>query len=288
MKIPKFWSKGAVNGKDSRGNDVRFACWRPSDVSEADARESALSAAKRILDALLAGRTLDRYAYGCVPLREEVSNRVVDDLGDIVAVVTRNQYGSLVLNTERVMFVDIDFPPVQLGEAIKYFFARLFGRARISPEAQREQQAIASVKQFTSSNPGWNFRLYRTFAGLRAIATHDVFDPKNDAVLDVLRQMGSDPLYIRLCKAQECFRGRLTPKPWRCGYHANTHRYPLEDAAAAEKYETWKTEYDWRQREFATCRFLGQSGCGVVHPEVQRIVELHDFVARANEPLQLA
>lgn len=288
MEIPKFWSKGSATGKARDGRDVSFSCWRPSDISEADAHESALSAAKRILDALLAGRKLDRYAYGCVPLREEVVNAIEDEQGNAVAVVTRNLCGSLVLNTERVMFVDIDFPPVSLGEAAKHFLARLLGRAKKTPEAEREDQARASVEQFVAGNPPWSLRLYRTFAGFRALVTHDVFDPKSDAVLDVLRQMGSDPLYVRLCKAQECFRTRLTPKPWRCGHHANTQKYPIEDVAAAERYETWKSEYDARQRRYATCRFLGQLGGGTVHPEVERIIELHDFATRCNEPLALA
>ena len=201
MKIPKFWSKGSAEGRTRDGRDASFSCWRPSDISEADAHESARSAAKRILDALLAGRKLDRYAYGCVPLREEVVNKVEDKQGNIVAVVTRNLYGSLVLNAERVMFVDIDFPPVYTAEATKHFFARLFGRAKKTPEAEREERGRASVEQCAAADPSWSLRLYRTFAGLRAIATHDVFDPKSGAALDILRQMGSDPLYIRLCNA---------------------------------------------------------------------------------------
>ena len=148
----------------------------------------------------------------------------------MIAVVTRNSYGSLVLNAERVMFVEIDFPEVSTGEATKHFFARLLGRAKKTPEAEREEKARASMEQFMAANQGWGLRLYRTFAGLRGIVTHDLFDPKSDFALDVLKRMDSDLLYIRLCKAQECFRARLTPKPWRCGHHANTVRYPIEDA----------------------------------------------------------
>lgn len=288
MKIPKFWAKGSAKGKARDGREVSFSCWRPSDIGEADAQESALSAAKRILDALLAGQKLDRYAYGCIPLREEVTNKMEDGQGNIIAVVTRNAYGSLVLNTERVMFVDIDFPPVSAAEAIKHFFMRLVGQAKKTPESKREEEATASIQQFIVANPSWSLRLYRTFSGLRAIATHDVFDPKSDATIDLLKQMGSDPLYIRLCKAQECFRARLTPKPWRCGYHANTHNYPSDNAEAAQRYEKWKTEYEVRQRGYATCRFLGRLGNEMVHPEVSQFVELHDFATRCNEQLKLA
>jgi hypothetical protein len=223
-----------------------------------------------------------------VPLREEVLNTIEDGQGNMIAVVTRNLCGSLVLNAERVMFVDIDFPPVYTGEATKHFFARILGRAKKTPEAEREEQARASVEQFMAANPSWGLRLYRTSGGLRAIVTHDVFDPKSFETLDVLQKMGSDPLYVRLCKAQECFRARLTPKPWRCGHHANTIQYPIQDAKVAQRYEQWKSEYDARQREYATCRFVGQLGNGDVHPEVGRIIELHDFATRCNEQLALA
>lgn len=288
MKIPKYWSKATAEGKTRDGQDSSFSCWRSSDTSEADARESALAAARRVVAAFLTGRDLDSYEYGCQPMREEVTNQICDGEGNVTAAVTRNLYGSLVLNAERVLFADIDFAPIGAGEAIKHFFARLWGSAKRTPEAEREEKARAGVKQFVASNSGWGLRLYRTFAGLRAVATHALFDPKSPATLDVLERMGSDPLYVRLCKAQECFRARLTPKPWRCGHHQNTIRYPIEDDAAAQRYEKWVSEYEACQREYATCRFLGHLGSSTVHPEVAPIIELHDFVTRCAEPRALA
>jgi hypothetical protein len=288
MKTPKFWSRVTASGSTARGGEVAFSCWRSSELSEADAHESALAAAKRVVDALSAGRKLGRYPYGCLPLREEVVNDLRDGDGNRIAVVTRNLYGSLVLNAERVMFVDIDFPPVGAGEATKHFFARLLGRARPSPESQRAEKARAEIEQFVAAAPGWGLRLYRTCAGLRGIVTHDLFDPKSQATLDALEQMGSDPLYIRLCKAQECFRARLTPKPWRCGHRHNTIRFPIEDAGLARQFEKWKSAYDDRQRGYATCRFLGHLGSSDAHAEVAKVIELHDFATRASEPLTLA
>ena len=140
-----------------------------------------------------------------------------------------------------------------------------------------------AVDQFIAANPSWGMRLYRTFAGLRAIVTHDVMDPQHTATLDVLKQLGSDPLYIKLCKAQECFRARLTPKPWRCGCIPNPLRHPITDAKLLAWYERWKEDYESRQAQFATCRLLGPLGNPFVHPEVLQIVELHDFATRAEE-----
>jgi len=288
MKIPKFWARATAEATSPQGEPVAFSCWRPSDVGQSDAHESALAAAQRILDALLRGQKLDRYAYGCVPLREEVTNTLSDAAGNPLAVVTRNQYGSLVLNAERVMFVDIDFPAITPGAVVGAFFARRFGRAKKSPESEHEEKAKADVERFVAANPEWSVRLYRTRAGLRGLVTHDLFDPTSSTVLDILERLGSDPLYVRLCKAQECFRARLTPKPWRCGLQANPVRYPVEDADAAKQFARWEADYQARQRGYATCRFLGEVGRGRVHPDVRPVVELHDFVTRCSEPLELA
>ena len=104
---------------------------------------------------------------------------------------------------------------------------------------------------------------------------------------DVLKQMGSDVLYIRLCKAQACFRGRLTPKPWRCGHTNNTISWPRDDTQQ-EQFDAWLSGYTQRQADHATCRFLGALGSGRVHPEVEPIIKLHDETTRCDEPLPLA
>ncbi len=47
------------------------------------------------------------------PMREPVLREVKKDNGELAAVVTRNSYGCLVLNTARVMFVDVDLPELK-------------------------------------------------------------------------------------------------------------------------------------------------------------------------------
>ena len=96
-----------------------------------------------------------------MPLREEVLNQVEGPDGRLLAVVTRNGYGSVVLNTERVMFVDIDFPE-KPGDGGKSLFKGLFGRKPKSPEEEKEERARLAVDQFIAANPSWGMRLYRT------------------------------------------------------------------------------------------------------------------------------
>ena len=80
-----------------------------------------------------------------------------------------------------------------------------------------QDSAIAKVENWTRNNPDWGWRIYRTRAGLRLLATHALFDPEAAASDGVFDALGADPLYRQLCKTQKCYRARLTPKPWRCG-----------------------------------------------------------------------
>ena len=286
MKIPKFWARATAETTTPRGGPVRFSCWRSSDTSEAVAHQAALAAARRILDGILRGKRLDRYEYGCVPLREEVLSQVAADDGKLLVVVTRNGYGSSVLNAERVMFVDIDFPE-KLSDN-KSLLKGFLARKPKSPEEEKEEQARTPVDRFLAANPSWGMRLYRTFAGPTGDCHPRRDGPAEHGGVDVLKQLGSDPLYIKLCKAQEVFRARLTPKPWRCGCIPNPLRHPITDQKLLIWYERWKEDYELRHTQFATCRLLGSLGNPFVHPEVLRIVELHDAATRCNESLPLA
>lgn len=236
----------------------------------------------------LSGNRPGRYAYGDTPLREETVETFTNSQGELAAAVTRNSYGCLVLNVDQVMFIDLDFPPTSLGESIGYFFARMFNKAAVHPEARREADVTKRLEPILGVHPQWSVRLYRTFAGMRALVTHDLFDPVSDTTLGMLRSVGSDPLYVRLCKAQKCFRARLTPKPWRCGLTVNPVRWPTENRDQQVRLEKWQSEYTAKQARYATCRFLGTLGNECVHPEVARIIEVHDRITRCREPLDLA
>ncbi len=288
MKIPRYWSQATAEDNDRDGRKVSISCWRSSDASQDEAHESALAAAQQALAHLLRGDRLNRYAYGQLPLREEVLNSITDAQGEPFLAVTRNNYGAVILNTARVAFIDLDFPQPTAGGQLKQLLARWFGKAVPSPDAQRESEIWQRLEQFVARNPGHGFRVYRTFAGVRALATHDLYDPAAPATLEMLQQLGSDPLYVRLCQVQECFRARLTPKPWRCGCLPNPVRWPREDAEQQSRFEKWEAGYTARQAGYATCRLLGTLNVDDVRPEIAQVIQVHDRMTRCGEPLPLA
>lgn len=288
MKIPLYWSKATAEDTDRENRKIAFSCWRSSDQSPEDAYESALAAAVKALQRIVRGDRSGRYPYAQAPLREEVVQRLSDEDGTLYAAVTRNSYGSLVLNAAAAMFVDVDFPVLSPWESLKYAFARLFKGATPAPDVQHENDAKRRWEQFLGERPEWSLRVYRTFAGLRGLVTHELFDPTSEATLAALQTLGADPLYVRLCRLQECFRARLTPKPWRCGHYANRTGWPREETDRQRQFDEWLSTYLSRQTKYATCRYLGTLGSGRIHPEIEILVEIHDKITRCEEPSSLA
>ncbi len=66
-------------------------------------------------------------------------------------------------------------------------------------------------------HPDWGWRIYRTKAGFRLLATHRPVFPSEPLAEEAFQEFKADILYRKLCVNQKCFRARLTPKSWRCG-----------------------------------------------------------------------
>ncbi len=220
MRIPKYWAHGVQSVSDFAGQSHTFGCWQSSDVSVADAQQKADARARQLAEKLAAHEQLDRYAYGDRAMREEIRQVITGPAGRELAVMTRNAYGALVLNAAQAMFIDIDFPDKGLGGAAPGPVRRLFGGAPPNPE----EAPLRQISAWAAQRPDLGMRVYRTFGGLRCLIINVPFDPAQADAQAILRDLKSDPLYIRLCRAQECFRARLTPKPWRCGIRQSPPR----------------------------------------------------------------
>jgi len=168
------------------------------------------------------------------------------------------------------------------------WLSRLFGKPEPPAASVTSETVLAQAEAWNQSHPDWGWRVYRTKAGLRLLATHALFDPESTSTEQVFDALGADPLYRRLCRTQKCFRARLTPKPWRCGFRNPPCRWPWPDAKAEARYKDWGYLYQKACRDYATCDLTATPGSQQIDPTVQLILKVHDETTLANSKLALA
>ena len=284
MKIPKYWARGIQSAQTTKGKKVTFSCWHWSDVSVEEAKQKASARANTIIQKFINAEKLDRYSYGDRPPREEIVQVIANQPGQEIGIVTRNAYGALILNAAKAIFIDIDFPKEKMGKTLTANLLSSLGKPAPNPE----ELYCQGIAEWGKKRPELGIRVYRTFAGLRCLITNVLFEPGQKDSLDILHGLGSDPLYIQLCKAQECFRARLTAKPWRCGISKPPSRYPWENVQGETNYRQWEKQYSNTASQYVACRLIKQIGPASIHPEIEPILSLHDRLACSDSKLALA
>ena len=326
MIVPQFWAEARVQEK-TRERQVTVRRYGWSDTSQEDASAMAEARASEALRRILSGEKIQRSepkvpyngADG-IPIREEILSRHGD------TIITRNCYGARCLNTPDVLFADIDLPDKDssrftsiaagasvlggllyawrqeslpsglVAMVILYFAALLLGSigARLFRRASSDEvraRLMGRIHRFSEGHPDWHLRVYETPAGFRVLAMHDTFDPKGDQAALCFRELGSDPVYVRMCRNQRCFRARVSPKPWRIGISAHLKPRPGVWPVAPERMprrEAWVRDYEQRAPHFAACRFVTRLGSDHVHPAAGHVAALHDELSRATSGLPIA
>ncbi len=111
MKIARYWARGEAEAVQPGGAPITLSTWRWSDSSQQDAQQRATSAAQEAAQRMetgSAGEGGHGYGYLDNPPREEIIEEITGEDGGTIATVTRNRMGSLILNTDGLMFIDID------------------------------------------------------------------------------------------------------------------------------------------------------------------------------------
>ncbi len=275
MKLFRHWARATAT-VDGFGDLNRWGC---SQESHDDALRQAKVSLSRAVDVIHSGGRLERYPYADRSLREEIVDTVQAD-DRITGMLSRNAYGSLVLNTTNVFFADIDLAETALQP--RGLLQRLFGQRVPVPAVDN---VVETVDRVVQSRSGLGLRLYKTAAGYRALVTSQTYEPTSSDAIQLLRDLGSDPMYVKLCQVQECFRARVSPKYWRCGAQQPPHRFPWHDDAQELAIREWEAAYHVCANRFATCRLVQTFGSESIASGVQPIVKMHDELALMGEAM---
>lgn len=150
-----------------------------------------------------------------------------------------------------------------------------------------------TLEPFLTENPQACFNLYQTPQGFRLIALHDNFFANDDFTQACFERLPVDSIYQRLCKQQQCFRARVTGKPWRMGIHTQFLGYQdfwRDDIPAKfqQQNQQWLAHYQTIAKDFSACHFVKRVGNGTVNGNVLAFIELHDTLCKAKQALPLA
>jgi hypothetical protein len=123
------------------------------------------------------------------------------------------------------------------------------------------------------------------------MATHQTFSPNSPEVSQCFSELGTDPVYSLMCLRQQCFRARVSPKPWRIGIEVHLKPRPGVWPVSLTYLPTrsaWIKKYEATAESFATCTFLEEIGSGIVNSTVAVVQQLHDELCKASEKLPIA
>lgn len=290
MKLARYWTRAKGEALTPAGDRVEVTARGWSNESINGALQVARETAQRVAAAVASGETKgQKYVYGDRPLPEQLVQEFRSDGDEPTAVVTRNVYGALVLNARDLMFADIDrehSSSTQTGgggliDGIMSLFSKPASGVRA------ESPVVADVRRIAERH-NLGMRLYKTAGGYRALITTRTFragSPESEALL---KELGSDPMYVRLCRVQESFRARLTPKPWRCGSRTPPVRFPYESSADQQAFNDWEARYSEKAGRCATCEFIGDVGAGQPLADFSDLIAFHDQQTKAFSGLPLA
>lgn len=277
MKIYRHWVKIPYEVSTDEGSCI-VALYCGSNISEEDAKNQIPLKAD-ILTKKINGDNLDMLGDYEVEIREEIVKEL-----DKSNIVTRNRYGALVLNSENIMFVDVDCPPVG-------FFRHLINLYR-GRKSDPKGEALFNIRKLCFENRFRNMhiRVYETFSGLRLLIANTDLEAASEQSAALMEEFNVDPLYSRLCSKQNCYRARLTPKSWRMKMQRIRNVWPPEELSdeKRQKMEKWNEKYKEKSASYAVCRFIERIGKVDVASDIVSLIEYHDKLTGADSNLPLA
>lgn len=190
--------------------------------------------------------------------------------------ITRSNYGYRVLNSPEIGIIDVDFAGDCGGISVMHVTAQ-------------QKEAIANLRDWVASHPEQSWRIYRTAAGLRMIRTDapqpldESYDGVRDAIVD------ADRLYCDLCKEQNAFRARISPKVHRIGADYpgwSPYAYPegfWDHSPTQEEI----LAYEMKAAQYKVAELIEVVGAGDVHPALVSVLDCHDKSCHVESTLPM-
>ncbi len=277
MKIPPFWITEKRRGCDGSMWKLRGISYRSMEearerlaerarLREKFARRRSVSEAE-VAEHRARLRALDELQNEdySVLLLEPVLEQV-----DEANIITRNRYGVKVLNSTSLCFVDVDTFPLSLGDMLRGFLGR-----KVTPE----EKLLQRLQELCEGDASLGVRLYRTHNGWRVVLAGEGIAPDSPRMHELFKALHADALYESLCCRQQCWRARLTPKPYRVGITRFPRPMDSESSNSAEA-QTWLQQYEALCEGKAVCRLVDCLGRNIQSP----MVRLHDQMTQATSP----
>lgn len=269
MKFYKFWAL-ATEPLTVDGEARHVKCYGGSDESIEHAVCAANKRVQQIQHKINTNQSSWQDDYE-VTIREEIVHTLSDS-----AVITRNRYGALILNTTDVAILDID------GHLQRGLFEKIFGAPEEPLALLRWRLNKLKRKGPLQALSGW--RLYQTHNGWRLMLNKESLDLHHRSFLQIIRALRADWLYGMLCQKQQCYRARLTPKPYRMRIPTIRYRCPMPPEES-EHARQWTQMYAEKSRSFSVCHLLHAEGADLSDlPAVRE----HDRYCCRLENLKLA
>ncbi len=254
-----------------------------------------------------------------LPIREEIIMQYGTNF------ITRNAYGAECLNMANIAFLDVDDQTsLPKGSPIKSLTVLsllvypillwFYGHPLNNPWQVLLylyplillvlvlRHVFFSLEKtfarFAKKHPDVSFRVYRTHSGYRLLFQHKAMLASDETFWKMVAPLRPDPLYVRMCQLQSCFRARLSPKPWRINldplYKVVKTKIWHMDLQAKPERKAWLKTYKEISKNHATCHFVVE-----YNPKakttgkkeimlIEAAIHLHDNHCKAHSNLPLA